>query len=50
MFVYPPTGLVMVGAGLICAALIILCIMMFVGVGSAVKLIKNTIHSRRQQI
>ena len=50
MFVYPPTGLVMVGAGLICAALIILCVMMFVGVGSAVKLIKNTIHSRRQQI
>ena len=49
LFVFPPTGIALIGVGLVFAGLVVLSIMVFVGIGSAAKLIRNALRSHRQK-
>ena len=45
---YPPTGIAVLGGALICLGLAMLCVLLFMWAGSALKSLMNAYRSRRQ--
>ena len=45
---YPPTGIAVLGGALICLGLAMLCVLLFMWAGSALKSLLNAYRSRRQ--
>ena len=47
---YPPTGIAVLGGALICLGLAMLCVLLFMWAGSALKSLMNAYRSRRQHL